>query len=69
MPKRKYKAEDDAEDGYADTECPECGATITARFHGRKSRRLHCPVCRAKVTVSIEHEEPPLIQLHRVGAE
>jgi uncharacterized Zn finger protein (UPF0148 family) len=70
MPKRKYKAEDDDSDGYADAECPECGAIVNARFQrGRKWRKLLCPVCRSHVTVSIKEEETPLIQLRRAGAE
>ncbi|MEK6410387.1 MAG: hypothetical protein AABN34_25985 [Acidobacteriota bacterium] len=69
MTKRKYIAEDEADDdGYADTQCPECGATINARFQrGRNRRRLQCPVCQSDVTVSIEKEEQPLIQLRRSG--
>ena len=71
MTKRKFIAEADADDnGYADAECPECGATINARFQrGRKWRRLQCPVCRTNVTVSIKEQETPLIQLRRAGAE
>ncbi|MEK6289163.1 MAG: hypothetical protein AABO57_25910 [Acidobacteriota bacterium] len=71
MTKRKYIAEDEADhDGYADTQCPECDATINARFQrGRSRRRLQCPVCRSHVTVSIKEEETPLIQLRRAGAE
>lgn len=67
MAKRKYISEDDLEgDGYTEAECPECGAPLTIRFQkGRHSRRLNCPVCLKKVTVSRESEapEPPLIQL------
>ncbi len=70
MQKRKYISEDDSNDGYADAECPECGAIVNARFQrGRKWRRLKCPVCRGHVTVSIKDGETPLIQLKRVGAE
>src|SRR6266498_2757439 len=70
MPKRKYQPEDDKTDGYADAECPECGAIINARFQdGRKQRKLQCPVCRGRVTVSIKEEEPPLIQLTRASAD
>ena len=70
MPKRKYIAEDDDRDGYADAECPECGAIVTAHFQrGRKWRRLQCPVCRSHVTVSIKEEQTPLIQLRRDGPE
>jgi predicted RNA-binding Zn-ribbon protein involved in translation (DUF1610 family) len=56
MPKRKRKSEDELDmNGYADAECPECGAIINARFHGgRRSRRLRCPVCEAAVTISLE---------------
>lgn len=69
MTKRKYIAEDEAHDeGYADTQCSECGAPINARFQrGRNWRRLQCPVCQRRVTVSIEKEEQPLIQLRRSG--
>jgi DNA-directed RNA polymerase subunit RPC12/RpoP len=70
MQKRKYQPEDDTNDGYAEAECPECGAIVTARFQrGRNWRRLQCPVCRSKVTVSIKEEKTPLIQLRRAGAE
>ena len=73
MAKRKYISEDDPEDdGYAEAECPECGAPLTVRFQkGRHSRRVHCPVCLKKVTVSREREtsEPPLVQLHRSGEQ
>lgn len=70
MPKRKYKAEDDDRDSYADAECPECGAIVNARFQpGRKWRKLQCPVCRSHVTVSIKEEEVPLIQLTRTVGE
>jgi hypothetical protein len=71
MTKRKYIAEEEADDdGYADAQCPECGATINARFRrGRNWRRLQCAVCHKQVTVSIEKEETPLIQLRRAGAE
>ena len=68
MPKRRFIAEEEAADNsYADAECPECGATVTARFQrGRDWRRLHCPVCGRHVTVSISEQElPPLIQLTR----
>jgi ribosomal protein S27E len=69
MPKRKFVAEDKAEDdGYADAECPECGATVNVHFQrGRAARRLRCPVCESVVTVSqLEDEvEQPLIQLQR----
>ncbi|HKS42909.1 MAG TPA: hypothetical protein VJX74_20015 [Blastocatellia bacterium] len=69
MPKRKHINEDELDtDDYADAECPECGAIITARFqHGRRSRRLRCPVCEATVTISLEAEEPEqqLIQIRR----
>ncbi|MFY9573302.1 MAG: hypothetical protein WAV20_18040, partial [Blastocatellia bacterium] len=68
MPKRKYIAEDDDRDGYADAECPECGATITTRFQrGRNWRRLQCPVCRGHVTVTIKEDETALIQLGGVA--
>ena len=70
MAKRKFIAEDDDRDGYADAECPECSATINARFQrGRNWRRLQCPVCQGHVTVSIQVEETPLIQLQRKDAE
>lgn len=67
MTKRKFIKEDDEGDRYSDAECPDCGAIINARFHpGRDWRRLHCPVCRNQVTVSIRKtEETPLIQLQR----
>jgi uncharacterized Zn finger protein (UPF0148 family) len=69
MPKRKRINEDELDtDGYADAECPECGAIINARFQqGRRSRRLRCPVCEAIVTISLELEEPErqLIQIRR----
>jgi predicted RNA-binding Zn-ribbon protein involved in translation (DUF1610 family) len=71
MPKRKRINEDELDaDDYADAECPECGAIITARFHsGRRSRRLRCPVCESTVTVSLDagEPEPPLIQIRRSG--
>jgi len=70
MPKRKYIAEDDDRDGYADAECPECGAIVNARFQpGRDWRKLQCPVCRGHVTVSIKEEQTPLIQIGRAGAD
>ena len=71
MPKRKRINEDELDrDDYADVECPECGAIINARFQqGRRSRRLRCPVCEAKVTISLEAEEPEsqLIQIRKPG--
>lgn len=71
MPKRKYINEDELDTGgYANAECPECGATLTARFQqGLRSRRLRCPVCEATVTISIEAEEPErqFIQIRRPG--
>jgi C4-type Zn-finger protein len=70
MAKRKFIAEDDDRDGYADAECPECGAIINARFQrGRNWRRIQCPVCQSHVKVSIQLEETPLIQIQRVDAE
>jgi len=70
MSKRKFIAEDDDRDGYADADCPECGATINTRFQrGRNWRRLQCPICQAHVTVSIQAEEKPLIQLQRADPE
>jgi uncharacterized Zn finger protein (UPF0148 family) len=73
MPKRKRINEDGLDaGGYADAECPECGAIINARFQrGRLSRRLRCPVCEATVTISLEAEEPErqLIQIHRPGED
>jgi hypothetical protein len=70
MAKRKFIAEDDDRDGYADAECPECGAIINTRFQrGRNWRRLQCPVCHVNVTVSIQVEETPLIQIRRADAE
>jgi phage FluMu protein Com len=73
MAKRKRKSEGELDTGgYADAECPECGAIINARFSkGRRSRRLLCPVCKAVVTISLEAEEPAgqLIQLRRPGGE
>jgi len=70
MAKRKFIAEDDDRDGYFDAECPECGATITARFQrGRNWRRLQCPVCQSHVTLSIQVEKTPLIQLERPDAK
>jgi ssDNA-binding Zn-finger/Zn-ribbon topoisomerase 1 len=70
MPKRKFIAEDDDRDRYADAECPECGATINIHFQrGRDWRRLQCPVCHRHVTVSIQEQEASLIQLRRAGAE
>ena len=71
MAKRKYISEDDLhDDGYVEAECPACGAPLTLRFQkGRRSRRLNCPVCLSKVTVSRESEapEPPLVQLRGTG--
>ena len=70
VPKRKYQSEDERDDGYADVECPECGAPINAHFQrGRNWRKLECPVCRRSVTVSIEREQAPLVQLERADAE
>jgi hypothetical protein len=70
MAKRKFITEDDDDRGYADAECPECGAMINTRFQrGRNWRRLHCPVCQRHVTVSILEEEAPLIQLTRPKTE
>lgn len=67
MPTRKYIDEEEAnEDGYRDVECPECGAMINTRFQrGRNWRRLSCPVCLRRVTVSTDSEKPlqPLIQI------
>jgi|GEM_PF-6603992 len=71
MPKRKYIAEeDDSNDGYADAQCPECGAILNVRFRrGRDWRKLQCRVCHKRVTVAIEKETAPLIQIGRAGAE
>ncbi|HVF88720.1 MAG TPA: hypothetical protein VNH22_01560 [Blastocatellia bacterium] len=73
MAKRRYISEDDPEDdGYTEAECPECGAPLTVRFQkGRRSRRLNCPVCLKKVTLSRDGEasEPPLIQLRGPGGD
>lgn len=73
MPKRKNINEDELDmNDYADAECPECGAIINARFqHGRRSRRLRCPVCQATVTISLEAEEPEhqLIQIRRLSED
>jgi hypothetical protein len=70
MPKRRFIAEDDDLDGYADADCPECGAVINAHFQrGRDWRRLQCPVCHRRVTISIKKQEAPLIQLRREGAD
>jgi uncharacterized Zn finger protein (UPF0148 family) len=73
MPKRKHINEDEFDsDGYADGECPECGAIINARFQkGRRSRRLRCPVCQTTVTISLEADEPEreLIQIRRPGKD
>jgi uncharacterized Zn finger protein (UPF0148 family) len=58
--KRKFIAEDKAQDdGYSEVECPECGASIYARFKkGRNQRRLACPICRKAVVVSIDERDP-----------
>jgi ssDNA-binding Zn-finger/Zn-ribbon topoisomerase 1 len=70
MPKRKFITDDDGPDRYADAECPECEATINAHFQrGRNWRRLQCPVCHRRVTVSIKEQETPLIQLRGAGEE
>jgi len=70
MPKRKYIAEDDDRDGYADAECPECGAIVPTRFQRERNwQQLQCPVYGSHVTVSIKEEQTPLIQLRRAGAE
>lgn len=68
MPKRRHREDQDPGDDYRSAECPECGATLTARFaRGRRTRRLRCPVCARVVTLSLEPEEmvPPLVQLRR----
>lgn len=68
MPKRKHREDQEIEDDYREAECPECAATLTARFaRGRSTRRLRCPVCHQTVTVSPLVEEPPpaLVQLRR----
>lgn len=67
MTTRKYIDEEDAdEDGYRDVECPQCGAMINIRFQrGRRWRRLSCPVCQSRVTVSTDTENItlPIIQI------
>jgi len=68
--KRKFITEDVDDERYPDAECPECGAVINAHFQrGRNWRRLQCPICHRHVTISIEKQEEPLIQLGRAGAE
>jgi len=73
MVKRKYTSEDESDaQGYAEAPCPECEATITARFaRGRRTRRLRCPVCAQVVTITLVREEaaPPLVQLHRADKQ
>ena len=71
VPKRKYLSEDDPDDDdYSNAECPECGATITARFQrGRTQRRVQCPICHKQVTIFLERESAPLVQLQHEGSE
>jgi ssDNA-binding Zn-finger/Zn-ribbon topoisomerase 1 len=71
MPKRRYISEDDAEEEscYRDSQCPNCGASLRLRFRkGRRTRRIHCPVCKETGTVSLEADRLSLPVLdHREG--
>jgi predicted RNA-binding Zn-ribbon protein involved in translation (DUF1610 family) len=72
MPKRKHHEDEEPGDDYKEAACPECEATITARFaRGRRTRRLRCPVCDQVVTLALEPEAaaPPLVQLHRADKQ
>ena len=62
MGKRRYIAEDDPEDqSYKDARCPNCEAPLRLRFgKGRRTRRIRCPVCKEKGTVSAEGEKVSL---------
>ena len=59
MPKRRYISEDAPEDeSYREAQCPNCGAPLRLHFgKGRRTRRIRCPVCKEKGTVSPERDK------------